>query len=162
MDGQQAIESIVRLLGSLPDESVEGLLVALDALVGVADEGLRPAAAQLQRNAAESRQGATRRGRLLRHPGSCQHAGTLRGSPFHPAEGDSGLRPTDANRTSFDELAWKIAPYRPSIGWLRSHWCDCGAELDLLDRAVRSCIATPAREGFPAWLTDLKQRSPAP
>ena len=54
MDAYPAIESIVHLMTSLPDESVESLLVTLDALVGVSDEGLRPSTAQLLRNTAES------------------------------------------------------------------------------------------------------------
>jgi len=66
--------------------------------------------------------------------------------------------PTDWNWRLQPELSGESR----AVADVGSHWCDCGAELDLLDRAVRSCIATPAREGFPAWLTDLKQRSPAP
>src|ERR1019366_4526309 len=60
-----ALESIAGLLASLPDESVEGLLVTFDKLAGVSDDGLRPVAAQIFRNAAESCQDATRRKRLL-------------------------------------------------------------------------------------------------
>src|ERR1035437_1115040 len=59
-----ALESIAGLLASQPDESVEGLLVTFDALAGVSDDGLRPVAAQILRNAAESCQDATRRKRL--------------------------------------------------------------------------------------------------
>jgi hypothetical protein len=58
VDASVALESIASLLASLPDESVEGLLVTFDALAGVSDDGLRPVAAQILRNAAESRQDA--------------------------------------------------------------------------------------------------------
>jgi hypothetical protein len=70
MDAYPAIESIVHLMTSLPDESVESLLVTLDALVGVSDEGLRPSTAQLLRNTAESCPDAARCARLLRAAGA--------------------------------------------------------------------------------------------
>jgi hypothetical protein len=70
MDAYPAIESIVHLMTSLPDESVESLLVTLDALVGVSDEGLRPSTAQLLRNTAESCPDTARCARLLRAAGA--------------------------------------------------------------------------------------------
>ncbi len=66
MDGQDTAESIVRLLPGLPAEAVESLLVALDALVGVADEGLRPVAAPILRDTGESCRDGVRRARLRR------------------------------------------------------------------------------------------------
>jgi hypothetical protein len=66
VDATAALQSIAGLLVSLPDESVEGMLVTFDALAGVSDEALRPAAAQLLRNAAGSCQDAARRERLLK------------------------------------------------------------------------------------------------
>jgi hypothetical protein len=65
VDATGALKSIVELLPNLPDESVEGLLVTFDALVGVSDEVLRPSAAQLLRDAAETSRDPTRRDRLL-------------------------------------------------------------------------------------------------
>lgn len=70
MDATAALQSIAGLLTSLPDASVEGLLVTFDTLAGVSDEALRPAAAQLLRNAADSCQDAARRQRLLEAAGT--------------------------------------------------------------------------------------------
>jgi hypothetical protein len=47
-------------MASLPDESVEGLLVTFDALAGVSDEGLRPAAAECAASGAGTRARPTR------------------------------------------------------------------------------------------------------
>ena len=69
MDATAALESIAGLMASLPDESVEGLLVTFDALAGVSDEGLRPAAGEILRKA-ESCQNAARRHRLLSAAGA--------------------------------------------------------------------------------------------
>ena len=66
MDATPALESIAGLLASLPDESVESMLVTFDALVGVSDAGSRSGAALLLRKTAESSQAPARRDRLLR------------------------------------------------------------------------------------------------
>jgi hypothetical protein len=65
MDSAPALESIAGFLATLPDESVEDLLVSYDSLVAVSGPDARPLAALLLRRAAE---GATdaRRERLLR------------------------------------------------------------------------------------------------
>jgi hypothetical protein len=65
VDATAALESIAGILASLPDESVEDLLVTFDGLVGVSDAGARPGAALMLRRAAESVQSPTRRDRLL-------------------------------------------------------------------------------------------------
>lgn len=70
MDATGALESIAGLLTSLPQQSVEDLLVTFDALVGVSDESLRPAAAQLLRKTAETSQDPARRERLLSAAGA--------------------------------------------------------------------------------------------
>jgi len=72
VDATGALESIAGLLTSLPDQSVEDLLVTFDALVGVSDEALRPAAAQLLRNTAESSHDPARRDRLLGAAGAVE------------------------------------------------------------------------------------------
>jgi hypothetical protein len=56
VDATAALESIAGLLASLPDESVEDLLVTFDSLVGVSDSGTRPRATLMLRRAAESSQ----------------------------------------------------------------------------------------------------------
>lgn len=87
----------------------------------------------------------------------------LRNTPALCAGARSVLRkvtedfaPTEANRTPFDELEWKIAPYRPSIAWLPARGCDCTGELAALEQAVRRTRSTPNRERFLAWLTDVR------
>ena len=66
MDASGTLESIAGLLPCLPDESVESLLVTFDALVGVSDDALRPAEAQILFNAADaSSHNPARRERLL-------------------------------------------------------------------------------------------------
>ena len=66
MDATAALESIAGLLASLPDESVEDLLVTFDSLVGVSDAETRPGATLMLRRIATSSQNPTRRDRLLR------------------------------------------------------------------------------------------------
>lgn len=65
MNATPALESIAGMLPSLPDESVEGMLVTFDTLAGISGDELRPAAAQLLRSAAASCQNPPRRDRLL-------------------------------------------------------------------------------------------------
>jgi hypothetical protein len=65
VDATGTLETLAGLLPSLPAESVEGLLVTFDTLVGVSDGAVHPVAAQLLRHAAESAQDVARRERLL-------------------------------------------------------------------------------------------------
>jgi hypothetical protein len=65
VDSNGALESIAGLLSSLPDESVEGLLVTFDSLLAVSEGLSRPTAAQLLRNAADACRDPARRDRLL-------------------------------------------------------------------------------------------------
>jgi hypothetical protein len=66
VDASGTLQSIAGLLPGLPDESVESLLVTFDALVEVSDDALRPAEAQLLRDAAEASHQPARRDWLLR------------------------------------------------------------------------------------------------
>lgn len=66
MDSTATLESIAKVLPTLPDESVEDLLVSFDALVGVSDAEFRPASAQILRNTAAACQNLARRDRLLK------------------------------------------------------------------------------------------------
>jgi hypothetical protein len=66
VDATGTLATLAGLLPRLPDESAEGLLVTFDTLVEVSDDAVRPVAAQLLRDAAESAQDVARRERLLR------------------------------------------------------------------------------------------------
>jgi hypothetical protein len=70
VDASGPLQSIAEVLTGTPDDSVEDLLVAFDALVGVLDEGARPGAAQLLRHAAENSGNQARRDRLLSAAGA--------------------------------------------------------------------------------------------
>lgn len=65
MNATGALQSIAGLLGGLPDESVEDLLVTFDALVGVSGEDARSVAAQLLRETADASADPARRARLF-------------------------------------------------------------------------------------------------
>ena len=61
-----ALVPLAQMLATLPDESVEGLLSAFDAVVRVSDASLRSSAAQLLRDTAAGCPNPTRRERLMR------------------------------------------------------------------------------------------------
>jgi hypothetical protein len=63
VDNTGALESIAGLLPSLPDESVEGLLLTYDSLVNVSN---RPAATEILRRMAAQCEVSARRDRLIR------------------------------------------------------------------------------------------------
>ena len=66
MDTTGALESIAGLLTSLPDVSVEEMLVTFDTLVNVSPSAQRPMAAKLLRNTASAAQDQARRDRLMK------------------------------------------------------------------------------------------------
>jgi hypothetical protein len=59
------LEQIANLIATLPDESVEGMLVFFDSLVAAADPAGRAAAAEILRNVAASCSDPARRNRLI-------------------------------------------------------------------------------------------------
>lgn len=75
MASYDALASLAHMLASLPDESVDGLLVTYETMVDVGDATVRPRAAQLLRDSAAGCQNLARRERLLRAAGdidACQ------------------------------------------------------------------------------------------
>lgn len=105
MDTTPALDSIARMLPTLPDEAVESLLVSFDALVGVSDASFRPAAAQLLRDNAALCAVPARQARLLQ---AAEDVAAGRPCAFTP-DGLSAQQAAAAQSVSAEEWERRLA-----------------------------------------------------